>query len=493
MAKKVNSTSKQKMQKSQYSKVQKKEKNKKPNKFLEKILNKKNIKIYLFIFAFLLMFACIYDNDLIGVSGDANETFKVAKNLFNKNIVYSYVMYKGLYAFIPSIISYHVGNFLSINTVLILKIMNSLAFSYITVCAFPKLIQNMFKKEIKDWQILIFMLIIFIFERNPFTYISVDYSSLLFFLLSINLLYKYKENNKKIILFCFGLCAGASACFSGQYSIATYILVVCMLYQIIKNKKDFYLKVTLVLILVFSFSITKLPNTLFNKLVVDEGRKNGEWIPTAGDWFNHNLSGTMIDINYPAQLPDNLSQSIVLSDSSEILETIKSGQDYYTIKSYIKLILKQPVAFVVRWCQRLFLGVVNDPISNFPTVLKWGLSVIIFMGVSIYQSYLYVKKNYKFKDLFNINGVVFISFVFVALVPSFGHIENRYFIALRCLFMAMYLLSPIIPNFIAKIKNKKFNLNNLYGLFETFVFTILLIVIYYSMYGNLGVSLRYLL
>lgn len=491
MVKKANNTSKQKTKKIQDTRVQKSYKN--INKYLEKIINKKNIKIYMFIFAFLLMFTCIYNNDLISMSGDANETWKVAKNIFSKNKVYSYVMYKGLYAFIPSIISYHIGKFLSINTVFILKIITSFAFSYITIIAFPKLIENMFKKKIKDWQIFVFMLVVFIFERNPFTYISVDYSSLLFFLLSINLLYKYKENNKKITLFYFGLCAGASACFSGQYSIATYILIACMLFQIIKNKKDYYLKGTLILILIFSFSITKLPNTLFNKLVVDEGRKNGEWIPTAGDWFNHNLSGTMININYPAQLPDNLSQSIVLSDSSEILETIKSGQDYYTLKSYIKLIIKQPVAFVVRWCQRLFLGVVNDPISNFPVVLKWGLSVIIFMGVSIYQSYLYVKKNYKFKDLFNINGVVFISFVFVALVPSFGHIENRYFIALRCLFMAMYLLSPIIPNFITEIKNKKFNLNNLYGLFETFVFTILLIVIYYSMYGNLGVSLRYLL
>ena len=39
-------------------------------------------------------------------------------------------------------------------------------------------------------------------------------------------------------------------------------------------------------------------------------------------------------------------------------------------------------------------------------------------------------------------------------MASFGHVEDRYFLALRTLFIACLILSPIIPNIISKLKSK---------------------------------------
>lgn len=51
-------------------------------------------------------------------------------------------MYKGLYAFVPGIISYYVGELFGISTFLILKMMHALSFAYLATIGVPFLIKN---------------------------------------------------------------------------------------------------------------------------------------------------------------------------------------------------------------------------------------------------------------------------------------------------------------------------------------------------------------
>ena len=102
-----------------------------------------NSKCFMFIMATIISFCFIYQYDLLqGL--DANETWKVIGSFFSNEKYYSYVMYKGLYAFIPGIISYYVGNLLGISTFLILKMMHALSFAYLTTIGIPFLIKNIF-------------------------------------------------------------------------------------------------------------------------------------------------------------------------------------------------------------------------------------------------------------------------------------------------------------------------------------------------------------
>ena len=73
-----------------------------------------------------------------------------------------------------------------------------------------------------------------------------------------------------------------------------------------------------------------------------------------------------------------------------------------------------------------------------------------------------------------------------------GHVEDRYFLALRTLFIACLILSPIIPNIISKLKSKTNKGNVNYVIFETFAFVLICIIIFLALYQSLGVNPSYL-
>ena len=126
---------------------------------------KKNLKmifsnrIFIFIFAFTIMFLLLLGyKDLYGGSGDANQTWNVVTTFFKKHRTYSYVMYKGIYAFIPGVISYNLGVFFNINQFLFLKIINSLGFAYISTVGIPNLVKKLLnKKEIEIYKYYLFV------------------------------------------------------------------------------------------------------------------------------------------------------------------------------------------------------------------------------------------------------------------------------------------------------------------------------------------------
>ena len=71
------------------------------------------------------------------------------------------------------------------------------------------------------------------------------------------------------------------------------------------------------LVLSGGFAVTKSIDVIYEKVVVDECRKNGYWIPSKSDWFNHGLSGQMTYISYPSFLEDKLSLALSKYDNEE--------------------------------------------------------------------------------------------------------------------------------------------------------------------------------
>lgn len=454
-----------------------------------------NSKCFMFIMATIISFCFIYQYDLLqGL--DANETWKVIGSFFSNEKYYSYVMYKGLYAFIPGIISYYVGNLLGISTFLILKMMHALSFAYLTTVGIPFLIKNIFNYEVKVYQIYLFIILYWILEFYVFIFLSVDFWSLLILILSINQLFKIKDNDtyKKYRPLLLGIMLGICSGLSGQYSISALILIIYFICFVIKsNRKNLKVMVITLIIFGIGYSVTKVPDKLYENLIVEDGREKGNNIPTGTQWLIHGLSANMLVINYPAMIPDNLSMSIVASLGDEATSVIESGDDYFTPGMYIETFLHHPIEFIVKWTERLFLGLMNDPLNTFPLKNPYPLFTICFMAISIYLTYNHLREHAKkIKSYFGLNTCIFLTFLFPSLVASFGHVEDRYFLALRTLFIACLILSPIIPNIISKLKSKANKGNVNYVIFETFAFVLICIILFLALYQSLGVNPSYL-
>lgn len=457
-------------------------------KTVKKILNS---KYFMFTITTIISFCFIYYYDLLqGL--DAKETWKVIETFFSNEKYYSYVMYKGLYAFVPGIISYYVGELFGISTFLILKMMHALSFAYLATIGVPFLIKKLFNYEVKIYQIYLFSIVYWILEFYVFIFLSVDFWSLLILVLSINQLFKIKDDksHKKYRPLILGIMLGICSGLSGQYSISALILITYFIYFIIKSNKNNF-KILAITLIIFSigYTIIKIPDKIYENVVVEDGRKNGKYIPTGTQWLIHGLSANMLVINFPAELPDNLSMSIVANLGDEAMSVVKSRADYFTPDIYFKTFLHKPVEFIVKWTERLFLGLMNDPFSTHPINNPYPLYTICFMAISIYLTYNYVREHAKkIKSYFGLNTCIFLTFLFPSLIASFGHVEARYFLALRTLFIASLVLSPIIPNIINKLKNKKNKGNVNYVVFETFAFVLICIILFLALYQSQGVD-----
>lgn len=459
---------------------------------VKKTLKILNNKYFMFTLAFLLGIIYVYKIDILFGSMDAHETIKVAETFFSSNKYGSYVMYKGIYAFIPCVISITFGNLTHLSSFILLKIVKSLAFAYITTIGMPFLIEKIFKQKISSWQIYIFIIVIFLLEKGNFFLVSVDLTSFVVFLLCINNLIKLFEKYSNIRCFLLGLLLGISTCLSGQYSVATYIILLYLIVVlIIKYHKEIKKTLIILLILLSGFLITKSVDIAYEKIVVNELREKGAWIPTGQDWFKHGLSAKMTYINFPMNLSDNLGLSLAKYDNEEMYNNLINQLDVYETGYYFKLVLKHPILFIVRWTERLFLGLVNDPLNAFPIKVGSVNLVVAFMGVSLYVLWMYIKENLKkLKQLVSLNSIIFYSFLFTALVPSFGHVENRYYIATRVALIAILLLSPLFRNYLQNIKDKKIKITNINSNFVTcFIFVVICLVAYYAIYSISGMLL----
>lgn len=464
---------------------------------MEKIKKIITNKYFIFFFAFVIMFICLLPlKDLFLGSMDSEETWGVVKTFFADDKYASYVMYKGLYAFVPGVICYYGGNLLNINPILLMKIFHSLSFAYIATIGLPYIIEYFFKKKILIWQRYLFILVILLLEYNLFAFISVDFISLAILLLCVNAIIKIKVNEKTTIphYLYLGLILGILGCLSGQYSISALLLMLYSFYLIIKNnKKNLKKCITILIIFLLGFIVTKGLNKLYVLLVVDVLRESGAWIPTGMDWFHTGFTASMGIINSPYLLPDNLGISMITNEGLDLGVVNGGGTLFSTIPEMFNIIIHYPIIFISRWSERLYLGIVNDPYNYFPCYPFFStFMTLALMGTMIYASLLEFKDKVKtIKDIFTYKILIVITFIFPALVPSMmGHAENRYYFGIRSLIIAVFCMSPFLPNVIGKLKKLNFKQIKNWKINYSFIFYLIfvsfIILLYIALYQSAG-------
>lgn len=453
-------------------------------------------KYFIFTFAFLLMFVILLPyKDLISSSGDAVETWNVVKTFFASNKYTSYVMYKGVYAFLPGVMCYQLGNLISVDPFLIMKIFHALSFAYITVVGLPFIIKSIFKKDAKPYQKYLFILLLALLESNLFVFISVDFMSLALLLLCTNTVIKIKnnENTKKPFILYSGFILGVCTCLSGQYMPSAGLLIIYMIYLMIKRYKPDVKKIIIILcIFIVGIVGAKSIDKLYVKNVVDPARDSGAWIPSGMTWVKTGFTASMQYINYPQTLPDNLGGNMILSENMDT-NVIKNGGYLYEVKGMAKMILKYPILFIARWSERVFLGILNDPFNSYPGRSPFSeILTIIIYGTLIYVMLGELKNNIKkVKDVFSLKVLICLNFILPSIVPSvMGHVENRYYFGIRAFMIAVFALSPFIPDTIKKLK--KFKLKDVlnyklsYNLARYFIFMLLIVLLYIAIYQSAG-------
>lgn len=465
---------------------------------MKKICNIINNKYFIFTISFLVMFLYLLSyEDLVSSSGDAVETWKVIKTFFHNEKYISYVMYKGFYAFLPGVICYQLSNLINVDSYLFLKIFHAISFAYIVSLGMPNVIKNITNKEVKGWQEYLFILIMLLLEYNLFIFISVDFMSLALLLLCINSLIRIKksQNIKWYQVLISGLLLGICTCLSGQFLPSALVLIIYGFYLVYKKSKKLNKKKLLLVFIIFISSIflTKGIDKIYVNKVVIPARESGAWLPNGGEWLQTGFTANMQMINYPYSLKDNLGE-IIMEKEDINRDIIAAGGAVYDYKGMVKTVLKYPFIFIARWTERLLLGLINDPFNYYPGNRLFSPLLMIFVMSSVVFIFLKTLKDKikKVKDLFNFETLIVVSFILSALVPSIGHVENRYYFAIRTLMLGMVFLSPFIPNAFKSIKEffKKYNFKNIknykinYNVVVYIIFVIVYTILYMAIYQS---------
>lgn len=469
-------------------------------KFLNLLKQIISSKVFIFFVAVIAMFLVTYPQDLLLKSLDAEETWKVAETFFSEDKYYSYVMYKGVYAFLPCVLDVFLAGLLNIPQKIIFKLFNALCFGYVAAYGIPDLVNHIHKNEKTSvLQRYLLVALLLFFEKDINFIVSVDMMSCaLFFALCNSAMNVAKSTDGKITRFIpFGIWFGLNMCLSGQFAISTVIvagaLIINTIYKHFKKhgfkdiKKHGALVLSLFVIFV-CYYIAKLPNQIYMNTVVEPARAAGEWIPTGEAWIINGLSQNLLYITWPSQIPDNLSMGFL---TEEQLARVQAGGIVFNYGEYIKLVLQHPIRFLVRWSERLFLGIMNDPQNLIGKTVKYPSIMIISMAAIVYSLYDRFKARFKnYKDIISMDMAVYLGLLFSALVPSFGHVENRYFFAARCFIFGVFAISPYLNQTVDSIKNKIKN-KTLEPVSWRFwgcaVFILLSLIIYYALYQSAGI------
>lgn len=411
------------------------------NRFI-KILDMKSI---MFIFAFCLMAIYLFPaKDMVAGSSDALETWEVVRTFFDTNPHSSYVMYKGFLAIIPNLIFFELSRFFNLDQFFFLKLFNSIGFAYITAIGVPYFFSYLFDKKIEGYKIYVLSIIVFFAIRKNFTFISVDVPSVMVLLLTLNSAIRIKISQKKLPLIYYiytGIITSMCALFSGQFLPA----VICVILYIISTRfitlirqKEMWVRFIAVLVcFAVGFSSVNYTNNYFIEKRVEPAREAGEWLPTGGDWLKYRLFGHgLITSKYggSANIPDIRGKAILLRENVDI-SSIEKGGTVLNLKEYSRIVLKYPLDFLIRWLNKLFLGISVDDNRVSSTYLFFSYT-LLFLSL-----YTLRNKCRMLKDLFNPKIFLILALITPSLVPSLLHVEIRYYMSIQILIAGTALLS----------------------------------------------------
>ncbi|KTE93853.1 hypothetical protein AT727_02540 [Desulfitobacterium hafniense] len=415
-----------------------------------KILGLLDRKISLFTFAFILMAIYLFPHkDLISASQDAVETWQVVKTFLDPDPYHSYIMYKGFLAIIPNLIFYQLSVLLHFDQFFFLKLFNSFGFAYMVTVGIPYFFSFLFEKKLENYKIYILTIILFFGIRENFSFLSIDVSSIIVLLLTVNSVIRINNAKSRLPMIYYlytGIIFAMCLSFSGQYLpgavFAMLFLLFSKLIPIVKKKQIHFRFIIIVLCFTLGFSVINITNSYFVETRVQPVRDAGEWLPTGEEWLKFALTNNMLMSKHNPYIPDNRGEAILILEGADI-HSIELGGGSYGFKEYVKLVFSYPLDFIVRWLNRLFLGISIDNVG-----LKNSEPHISYLFVSYSLLFLslltMIKHCDRVKRFLDIRTFLVFALIIPSLVPCTMHVEMRYFMSIQILIAGTALLSDTL-------------------------------------------------
>lgn len=414
-----------------------------------------------FIFAFLLPYTSIAAiPDMLGGSTDMHSIWGSITTFYSGDMQSSYVLYKGVHSVYPYVWLYQLSNILGVNDFFFIKIFFALLFACSALCM-PYIMSKLLKKNNNIFLRAAWILIAcWIWKPyNVFNHMSVDLPNFAYLTMAAAAALKLGQTgifSKKIFAYCLfaGALFGFASLGSGQYMLTVYLITLYTAIKLLKKasvwKAAFKFKVTAPLIcialMISGAAVIQFGNNYFDQTVVQPFRDRGEWLPTGGEWLQNGLSRDLLNMASPPatpMLPDNRGESIILHHEGEQggetrISNIQAGGGSYEFTQYFRLVLKYPLDFLSRWCNRFFWVLDMDD-GNSSAVRMYTGFTLLYLSL-----FLVYKKVKTIGSLFSSNALIVAAFIIPALVPCLMHIEKRYTLPVQALIICSGLFSPTL-------------------------------------------------
>ena len=430
-----------------------------------------------FIFAFGLVFIGLMNVPTLASGADPKSIWETIISFYSGDIQPSYVLYKGIHSVYPYVWLYRLSQIFGRDSFFFIKIYYALLFAYATAIGMPYIVTKLLNKNTKLWTRLLSILICYIIWTpfHVFTELSVDLPAMTYLIIAVVATIKFSQiASFTPPAYFFAVIVGALIGFaslgSGQFELTALFLPVYVIIHFFRINparqalKRFKKTIPLICVFLLISGIASLwmVERNFEKTVVEPLN-----IRSGMDWVIRGLTRdlTMSTWNYPiTKLPDNRGEAILREDRGhtevnqayEATDASKNANGVtegwanpfqYSLAQYIKLALKHPLDFFMRFCNRLFYALDMD--NGKSSILR------IFTGFTLLYLALYAvfKRCKTLRSFFKPGLLIVAAFVVPVLISCFLQIEKRYTISLLVLVTCVGLFDDTLKNAYIAVKN----------------------------------------
>lgn len=409
--------------------------------------------IGLFLFAFALVGSYIAGIDPTSVSGDAKSIWRSIVGIANGTPEGSYVMYKGMISCYPYVWFYQLSQALRLPTFFFFKLYHALLFAYITTIGVPCIMEHLFQKRPKAWQILLFSVAAFILWRPTWALdqLMVDLPCCAFFIFSVHMALRLGCLHRRYAatVLATGLFCGLNSTASGQYGLAMLCIFLFAFMQIVvRKKRDFSGKRRLLyaLILLAGYVVPHVLNVIFMTKVVAPLIANGAWIPDGEFWMQRGLLYMLPYVkNFPARF--NLRGYAILEGiygsaeaADAAIAAAAAGRAGWSVGEWFTAFARYPFDFMILLLDKAFMCVTTDARVGNVRHLLAGYTLLYIALMTM------VKYTPKFRSVFQRKTLLVIA-ALLTIVPLVAlTVEARCAISFQSMVFGVALMGPVLEN-----------------------------------------------
>ena len=409
--------------------------------------------IGVFLFAFALVGIYIAGIDPTSRSGDAGNIWKAIVGMANGTPIGSYVMYKGMISCYPYVWFYKLSQLLNLPTFFFFKLYHGLLFAYITTVGVPCIVEYLFQRKPKAWQILCFSVAAFILWRpsRALDQLMVDLPCCAFFIFAAHMALRLGRVHRGYVatVLATGLFCGLNATASGQYGLVMLCILLFAFMQIVVRKnRDFSGKRRLfyVLILLVGYAVPQALNVIFMTKVVAPLIANGAWIPDGEFWLRRGLLYMLpYAENFPARF--NLRGYAILESiygSAEAAEAAiaaaGAGSAGWSVGEWFTAFAHYPMDFMTLFLDKAFMCVTTDAQDGSLGYLLVGYTLLYIALMTM------VKYTPKLRSVFQRKTLLVIAALLTIAPLVVLTVEARAAIAFQSLIFGVALMGPVLEN-----------------------------------------------